>query len=95
LVLASFLRLVTHPPIFVDPMPIEEALRFIDALLALPGVSLAALGEEWPILRQLCLDKALKANAIPNAWLAAAVVRQGGTSGRLLPRNCFRAANFF
>jgi toxin-antitoxin system PIN domain toxin len=77
LVLVSFLRLVTHPRIFVDPTPIGEALRFIDVLLAMPGVGLAALGEEWPILRQLCLDKVLKANAIPDAWLAAAVVRQG------------------
>ncbi|MDR0674480.1 MAG: VapC toxin family PIN domain ribonuclease, partial [Zoogloeaceae bacterium] len=63
LVLASFLRLATHPRIFVDPTPIDEALHFLDALLAMPGVSLTALGEEWPVLRQLCLDKALKANA--------------------------------
>jgi toxin-antitoxin system PIN domain toxin len=96
LVLASFLRLVTHPRIFVDPTPIEEALRFIDALLAMPGVSLATLGEEWPVLRQLCLGKALKANAIPDAWLAAAVVQQGehlvsfdADFERLLPRDCF------
>jgi toxin-antitoxin system PIN domain toxin len=96
LVLASFLRLVTHPRIFVDPTPIEEALRFIDALLAMPGVRLAALAEEWPMLRQLCLEKSLKANAIPDAWLAAAVMQQeehlvsfDADFGRLLPRDRF------
>lgn len=74
---ASFLRLVTNPRIFVQPTPVEDALSFIDALLALPGVDTPALGAEWPIFRQLCLEKRLNANAIPDAWLAAAVVQLG------------------
>ena len=36
-VVASFLRLVTHPKIFVQPTPMAEALRFIDAMLSMPG----------------------------------------------------------
>ena len=76
MVLASFLRLVTHPKIFVHPTPMAQALRFVDALLSAPGVEQAHLGAEWPVLHKLCADKALAANEVPDAWLAAAVVHQ-------------------
>lgn len=77
MVLASFLRLVTSPRIFHVPTPIEDALAFIDALLASPGVQLAPLGPEWSKLRQLCIDKQLSGNALPDAWLSAAVMHLG------------------
>lgn len=77
MVLASFLRLVTSPRIFEQATPIEEAVAFADALLASPGVQLAPLGPEWPTLRQLCLDKQLGGNDVPDAWLAAAVAHVG------------------
>jgi hypothetical protein len=77
MVVASFLRLVTNPKIFVQPTPVDEAIAFVDALVAVPGVELPALGTEWPIFRELCLEKQLTANAIPDAWLAAAVIQLG------------------
>ena len=77
MVIASFLRLVTHPKIFIHPTPMPEALRFVDALLTAPGVEQPALGAEWPALHKLCADKALTANDVPDAWLAAAVIYQG------------------
>jgi toxin-antitoxin system PIN domain toxin len=77
LVIASFLRLVTHPKIFVEPTPVQEAVAFVDALLAVPGVDMPLVGAEWPLLRQLCLDKQLAANALPDAWLASAVMHLG------------------
>jgi toxin-antitoxin system PIN domain toxin len=96
MVIASFLRLVTHPKIFVHPTPMTEALRFIDALLTAPGVEQPALGAEWPTLRKLCADKALTANDVPDAWLAAAIIHQGdhvvsfdADFKRLLPRAQF------
>lgn len=52
-------------------------MAFLDALLAAPGVEMPALGTEWPILRQLCVEQKLTANAIPDAWLAAAVIQLG------------------
>ena len=76
-VLASFLRLVTSPKIFQAATPIEDAIAFVDALLASPGVQLAQLGPEWPILRKLCLDKKLGGNDVPDAWLSAAVTQLG------------------
>jgi hypothetical protein len=75
MVLASFLRLVTSPRIFREPTPIDDAVAFVDALMASPGVHLATLGPEWPKLRQLCLEKQLGGNDLPDAWLAAAVAQ--------------------
>ena len=77
MVVASFLRLTTSPRIFPAPAPITAAIAFADALIASPGAELAALGGEWPVMRQLCLDKQLRGNALPDAWLAAAVVQHG------------------
>jgi predicted nucleic acid-binding protein len=77
MVLASFLRLVTSPKVFRQATPIDDAVAFVDALLASPGVQLAPLGPEWPKLRQLCLDKQLGGNNLPDAWLAAAVAHLG------------------
>lgn len=77
MVVASFLRLVTNHKIFVQPTPIEDAVEFLDALLAVSGVDIPPLGVEWPMLRQLCLEKKLSANDIPDAWLAASVIQQG------------------
>lgn len=96
MVIASFLRLVSSPRIFVEPSPIADAVDFVDALLALPGVQLAPLGAEWPKLRQLCLDRQLAGNQLPDAWLAAAVEHLGEhlvsfdkDFRRLLPRGRF------
>jgi uncharacterized protein len=77
MVLASFLRLVSSPKIFQEPTPVADAVAFVDALLAAQGVHLAPLGPEWPRLRQLCIEKQLKGNAVPNAWLAAATIHLG------------------
>ncbi len=77
MVLASFLRLVTSPKIFQFATPVEDAVAFVDALLASPGVQLASLGPEWSKLRHLCLDKKLGGNEVPDAWLSAAVVQSG------------------
>ena len=77
MVIASFLRLVTSAKIFLRPTSIDEAVGFVDALLLLPGARLAELGPEWKRLRQLCLDKGLKGNDLPDAWLAAAIAQHG------------------
>ena len=96
MVVASFLRLVTHPKVFVHPTPMAQALRFVDALLNSPGVEQPALTTEWPVLRDLCENKRLSANAVPDAWLAAAVIQQAehlvsfdADFKRLLPKSQF------
>jgi hypothetical protein len=96
MVIASFLRLVTHSKVFPHPTPMIEALRFIEALLSAPGVHCAELGGEWAELRKLCADHSLAANDVPDAWLAAAALHQGehvasfdADLKRLLPRGQF------
>jgi toxin-antitoxin system PIN domain toxin len=93
---ASFLRLVIHRKIFVQPTALSDALRFVDALLNRAGVEMPELGGEWPALRALCADKNLSANDIPDAWLAATAIHQGehvvsfdGDFKRLLPAHQF------
>src|SRR3989304_1741105 len=75
MVVASFLRLVTNSKIFNHPTPVEEAVGFLDALFAAPGVEMPSLGAEWPMLRRLCIEKNLAANDVPDAWLAAAGIQ--------------------
>ncbi|MBC8055397.1 MAG: PIN domain-containing protein [Rhizobiales bacterium] len=94
MVVASFLRLVTNPKVFGVPTLAERAIAYVDDLLDLPGVALATLGAEWPLFRRLCVDKQLTGNALPDAWLAAAVMQQGehlvtfdSDFRKLLPRN--------
>jgi toxin-antitoxin system PIN domain toxin len=77
MVIASFLRLVTNAKVFVHPTPVLDAVKFLDTLLAVPGVETPLLGAEWPILRQLCVEKKLTANDIPDAWLTSAVIQLG------------------
>jgi toxin-antitoxin system PIN domain toxin len=77
MVVASFLRLVTNRRVFAAPDTPQNAMAFIDALLNTPGVEMATLGREWPLLRTLTLDKQLTGNDIPDAWIAAAVQTQG------------------
>lgn len=63
----------TSPKVFRLPTPIEDAVAFVDALLASPGVHLATSGTEWSKWRQLRIDRQLTGNDLPDAWLAAAV----------------------
>ena len=77
MVAAGFLRLATNPKVFVVPTPIAAAVAFMDSLLAIPGIDMAELGREWPTLTQLSRDHHLAANAITDAWIAAAVKTLG------------------
>lgn len=72
MVATGFLRLVTHPKVFVQPTPAEAAQAFLRAVLDAPGVVLPPLGEEWSLFEQLCARRGLSGNAIPDAWIAAA-----------------------
>jgi uncharacterized protein len=78
MVAAGFLHLVTNARVFPDPSPTQKAVAFLDALPAVPGVEMPESGREWPTLRRLCLDGALSGNAIPDAWIAAAVKVMNG-----------------
>lgn len=77
MVAAGFLRLVTNKKIFPYPTPISEAIVFLQAMRAVPGVSMPELGREWSGVEQLCRDGSLAGNQIPDAWIAATVSASG------------------
>lgn len=72
----GMLRIVTNARIFPDPTPLTSALAFLRALIGAPGVALATLGREWPMLEHLCEDHQLSGNDVTDAWIAAAVLDQ-------------------
>jgi toxin-antitoxin system PIN domain toxin len=72
MVASGFLRLVTHPKIFIEPTPIAAALAFLSAVLGASGVQMRPLGAEWAAFERQCSQLGLAGNAIPDAWIAAA-----------------------
>lgn len=77
-VVSGFLRVVTHPKVFSVPSSIAEAAAHIDALLNLPHVTVLNAQPRWSDVRQLCVEKSLTGNAIPDAWIAATVTAANG-----------------
>jgi uncharacterized protein len=77
-ILASFLRVVTHPRVFVDPTPLEDAFAFADAVRSTPnGVLVAAGPRHWGIFERLCTSVDARGNLIPDAYLAALAIENG------------------
>ena len=72
MVASGFLRLATHPKVFVEPTPPEAAWAFLRAVLTSPGVIQPALAGEWAQFERICAQHRLTGNAIPDAWIAAA-----------------------
>src|SRR5687767_14276888 len=65
LVLAGFLRVVTHPGVFVPPSPIDHALEFAEALRSHPNCVHIAPGQRhWEVFTRLCHDARAKGNLV-------------------------------
>ena len=74
MVACGFLRLTTHPKVFVEPTPLKAAQTFLRAVLDTPNVTMPMLGEEWPLFEKLCAQHKLSGNAITDAWIATAAL---------------------
>jgi uncharacterized protein len=80
LVVAGFLRIVTHPRIFEIPTPLDDAVAFVDGLVDQPTCLPVAAGpRHWSILRRLLRDGDARANLVPDAHLAAIATEHGAT----------------
>jgi len=78
LVLAGFLRVVTHPRVFVPPSPIGHALEFAEALRNHRNCVRAAPGQRhWEIFSGLCRETNAKGNLVPDAYLAGLAIESG------------------
>lgn len=74
----AYLRISTHPQIFRTPLSPAAATRNIEALLAAPMCQ--TVSEEagfWSAYQDIAKDVIVKANLVPDAFLAA-ILRQHG-----------------
>jgi len=76
-VASGFIRIVTNAQIFIQPSTLQQAMSFMDALLASPGVSFQASGSPWPGFRDLCLHADVHPNLVSDAWIAASAMQLG------------------
>lgn len=78
--LTGFLRIVTHPRIFLTPTDQPAALAFAEDILAQPTTLLLHPGDRhWKIFADLCRRTGTKGNLIPDAWFAALALEHGAT----------------
>jgi hypothetical protein len=79
-VLAGFLRVATHPRVFVPPTPLDAALAFVEALRAQPNALLLRAGpRHFRIFERLCRAAATRGNLVADAYLAALAIEHGCT----------------
>jgi toxin-antitoxin system PIN domain toxin len=77
-VLASVVRVCSHPKIFVQPSGIDELLKYCDALVTQPNARIVAPGDRhWPIFGKLCVDAKATGNLVQDAWNAALAIEAG------------------
>lgn len=80
LVLSGFVRIVTHPRVFVTPTPTAVALDFANTLRESPAtVSVRPGPRHWRIFQGLCDSIQARGNDVPDAYLAALALEQGTT----------------
>ena len=78
LTLISFLRIATHPRIFMNPLSPEEALTNVEMLLSLPRVWVLTEAEGFlEVYREVTGSFPVRGNLVPDAHLAA-LLRQHG-----------------
>jgi toxin-antitoxin system PIN domain toxin len=78
LVLAGFLRVVTHPRVFREPSPLESALAFASEIRERPSCVRVAPGpRHWGIFLDLVRSAEARGNLIPDAYFAALAIESG------------------
>lgn len=78
LVLSGFIRVVTHPRIFLPPSPLPDALSFVNALADQPNrVPIAPGPNHWSVFRRLVTETGARGNLVPDAWFAALAIEHG------------------
>ncbi len=79
-VLASVIRIATHPRVFETPSTPGDALRFAESLIAAPATQLVRPGAaHWPLFTELVGQHRLRGNDVPDASLAAHCLELGAT----------------
>lgn len=80
IVAAGFVRVVTHPRVFVEPTPLATALEFLEVLRESPACTPVEPGERhWELFRALCRRVGARGDLVPDAYLAALALETGST----------------
>lgn len=78
LVLSGFVRVVTHPRVFRNPDPLEEALAFAAQIRGQPHcVRIDPGPRHWDLFLSLCRKSHARGNLVPDAFFAALAIEHG------------------
>jgi uncharacterized protein len=78
LVLSSVVRVLTHPQIFREPTPLDEALEYVGNIREHPASTTVVAGaRHWDLFTRLCRSAGAKGNLITDAYLAALAMETG------------------
>ena len=78
LVLSGFVRIVTHPRVFDEPLRPDAALAAATAMSERPNARPVRPGERhWAVFSDLVRRTGAKGNAVPDAYLAALAIESG------------------
>ena len=77
-VLASVVRLATHPRIYAAPARLDDALSFARVLLEQPTCTVVQPGaRHFSLFEDLCRRATATGNLVQDAWLAALALETG------------------
>jgi uncharacterized protein len=77
-VLASVIRVSTHPRVYARPSGLNEAIAFCNVLLEQPHCQIIQPGpRHWEIYCQLCRSANATGNLGQDAWFAALAIESG------------------
>ena len=80
LMLSAFVRIATHPRVFIDSTPVHDALAFARLIRTSSYVvALQPGARQWTIFERLCTAVGARGNVVPDAFLAALVIEAGAT----------------
>jgi uncharacterized protein len=77
-VTTGFVRIVTHPKVFVKPTPLDEALGQVARLRTAEGVLAVSPGRtHWRVFEHLCRTAEARGNLVSDAAYAATAIEAG------------------
>ncbi len=76
----GFIRLVTNRRVFTSPLPVKEALEYVESWLAQPNTTIVVpTPRHWPLLTTLLESTGIGANLTTDAHIAALAIEHGYT----------------
>ena len=77
-VLASVVRITTHPKIYARPSSAADAFTFCRVLLEQPNATVTSPSHRhWAIFHDLCTKTKANGNLVQDAWFAALAIESG------------------